>query len=107
MNDNMSRMFCTKINLLVRKSVLKVFIISNFLLLETPVKLRNSQIRKKLSTLIKTELFKFLSSFCLYLWDTHDSKNISEVHGSSYFYRLGKTVPCHILFSFSKMKLLL
>ena len=53
------------------------FIISNFVLMPTPF----TDLRK-LSTLIQPELFQFLSRFCPYLWNTHNSKNISEVIGS-------------------------
>ena len=52
----------------------------------------------------------FFSSFCTYLWEigrTHNLKNISKVHVSSYFYGVGKECLCQILLSFSKMKLLL
>ena len=53
MNNNISRMFCTKIELLTRKTVLKVSIISNFLSEETPVKLRNSQIPENCQLLLQ------------------------------------------------------
>ena len=43
MNDNMSRMFCTTLSFSNEK-LYSSFIISNFLLVQTPVKLRNSQI---------------------------------------------------------------
>ena len=39
---------------------------------------------------LKVSLFRFLSSFCLYLWDAHNLNNIFEVHGFSYFYGVGK-----------------
>ena len=45
---------------------------------------------------LKVSLFRFLSSFCLYLWDAHNLNNIFEVHGFSYFYGVGKN-PCHML----------
>ena len=62
---------------------------------------------RKLSTLIRPELFQFLLSFCTYLLKTHNSKNISKVHGSIYFYGVGKKCPWQMFFSFSKIKVLL
>ena len=46
MNDD-NMMFCTKIKLFIRKTVLKVLLFQ-FLLAQTPVKLKNSQIYKKI-----------------------------------------------------------
>ena len=41
------------------------------------------------------------------LYNYFSSKKISKVPGSSYFYRAGKKFLCHILLSFSRMKVLL
>ena len=77
MNDNMRTMFCTKIKLLTQKKCTQSFIVSNF------------------------------SSFCLYLLDTHNLKNICELHGSNHLYGVKKSL-CHMpFFLFSKIKVLL
>ena len=105
MNDNMSRMFCTKIKLLGIKTVLEVLLFQSFYYWRLPWNLE-IHIFGKLSTLIQTELVQFLSSFVLFnLWDTHNSKNISIVHRSSYFYRMGKSFLATCFFS--KIKVLL
>ena len=63
---------------------------SYILLVQAP-EIRNSQIYENCQTLIITlKLFKFLSSFCTYLWDTHNLKYISKVHVSNYFCRVVK-----------------
>ena len=57
---------------------------------------------------INSELFQFLSSFLsTSSVHTQKSRNISEVHGSSYFYGVGKSLPCRMLLSLSKMKICL
>ena len=62
------KMFFTKSKFLTQKTGRKVSLIQFFLLVQAAVKLRNSQILAKLLTLIRPELFQFLSSFCTYLW---------------------------------------
>ena len=42
----------------------------------------------KLSTLIQTEFFQFLSKICTYLRDIHNSENDSGVRGSGFLYGL-------------------
>ena len=48
-----------------------------------------------------------LSSFCTYLQVTHNSKNISRVHGSSYVYGVGKNVLAKTFFTFSPINVVL
>ena len=57
--------------------------------------------------MIQPELFQFLSSFCTYLWETHNSKYILKLHGCSYFYGVGRKCPCQIFFSFFKVKVVI
>ena len=50
-----------------------------------------------------SHIFQFRSSFCAYLWEigrTHNSTNISKVHGSSYLYGLGKKMSLPNAFVF-------
>ena len=54
---------------------------------------------RKLPTLIQPELFQFLSSFGTYLWDTHNSTNISEIHAPGYSYGVGQKFPYQLPFS--------
>ena len=82
-------MFCNKTKLFTRKNTPKVSLLQIFLLVQTPVKLRNSQIYKNFQLWYNLNYSNFFSSFCPYLWETDDLKNISKVHGSSYFYRAG------------------
>ena len=61
-------MCCTKFRPLSQKTELMVSLFQIFLSAQTAVKLINSQIHEKVSTLIRPELFQFLLRFCIYLW---------------------------------------
>ena len=103
MNQNMC---CTKFRLLSQKIVLMVSLLQFFLLAQTAVKLRNSQIHEKLSTLVRPELFQFLLSFCTYLWYFFGKifqKYMDPVTSMGW----EKKCPCQMFFSFSKIKALL
>ena len=77
-------MFDTKIKLVKQKT--KKFMISNVLLAQTQVKLKNSN---------------FFHVF-VQIFEKHNSKKIFKVYGFSYFYVMRKT-SWHVLLLFSKM----
>ena len=78
MNDN--TMFCTKIKILAQKNCTQSFIISKFLLAQTPVKLRN---------------FNFFEVF-VQIFEIHITQKIfPKVHESSYFYGVRKNSLAH------------
>ena len=105
MNDD--RMFCTKSKLFTWKTT-RTFIVTNFLLVPTAVKLRNSKNYEICQLWYSQNYSNFFQVFvhAFAKPEKHISKNISKVPRSSYFYGVGKNVFAKCL-CLSKMKVLL
>ena len=103
-------MFCTKSKLLTRKTVLKVSLFQTFYLCRLLWSLKIYRFTKIVNFdtfWIYPISFKY---FFQYFWETgetHNLKNISKVHGPTYFYGVGKECLCQMLLSFSKIEVLL
>ena len=102
--------FALKVSFSDKKKLYSRFHCFNFLLVQTAVKLRNSKIHKftkiisfDTSLIIQISFKLFVQIFGKHIiW-----KIFPKVHGSSYFYRVGKKRPCQMFFSLSKINVLL